>query len=72
MHWHALHRLGWREDQLCIVMSRNGPASDAGSFERASQSVRLSARRAGAKIWGKEREVAAFSEAKNCKDPRYR
>jgi hypothetical protein len=26
-------------------------------------------RRAGAKIWGKEREVAAFSEANNCKDP---
>jgi transposase len=29
-------------------------------------------RRAGRKIWGKEREVAAFSEANNCKDPRYR
>jgi hypothetical protein len=29
-------------------------------------------RRAGKKIWGKEREVAAFSEANNCKDPRYR
>jgi hypothetical protein len=29
-------------------------------------------RRAGAKIWGKEREVAAFSEANNCKDPHYR
>jgi transposase len=29
-------------------------------------------RRAGAKIWGKEREVAAFSDANNCKDPRYR
>ena len=29
-------------------------------------------RRAGAKIWGREREVAAFSEANNCKDPRYR
>jgi DDE superfamily endonuclease len=29
-------------------------------------------RRAGAKIWGKEREVAAFSEANNCKDPWYR
>lgn len=29
-------------------------------------------RRAGRKIWGKEREVADFSEANNCKDPRYR
>jgi hypothetical protein len=29
-------------------------------------------KRAGRKIWGKEREVAAFSEANNCKDPRYR
>jgi transposase len=31
-----------------------------------------SPKRAGRKIWGKEREVAAFSEANNCKDPRYR
>ena len=29
-------------------------------------------RRAGRKIWGKEREAAAFSEANNCKDPRCR
>ena len=29
-------------------------------------------RRAGKKIWGKERELADFSEANNCKDPRYR
>jgi hypothetical protein len=29
-------------------------------------------KRAGAKIWGKERELAAFSAANNCKDPRYR
>ena len=29
-------------------------------------------RRAGKKIWGKEREPALFSEAHNCKDPRYR
>jgi DDE superfamily endonuclease len=29
-------------------------------------------RRAGKKIWGKEREPASFSEAHNCKDPRYR
>jgi hypothetical protein len=29
-------------------------------------------RRAGKKIWGKEREPASFSDAHNCKDPRYR
>jgi hypothetical protein len=28
-------------------------------------------RRAGNKIWGKEREPARFSAANNCKDPRY-
>jgi DDE superfamily endonuclease len=29
-------------------------------------------RRAGKRIWGNEREPAAFSETHNCKDPRYR
>ena len=29
-------------------------------------------RSAGKKIWGKERALADFSEANNCKDPRYR
>jgi hypothetical protein len=29
-------------------------------------------RRAGKKIWGKEREPATFSDSSNCKDPRYR
>ena len=29
-------------------------------------------KRAGRKIWGEEREAADFSEANNCKDPRYR
>jgi transposase len=32
----------------------------------------LHPKRAGRKIWGEEREVAVFSEANNCKDPRYR
>jgi hypothetical protein len=27
---------------------------------------------AGKKLWGKKCEPAAFSEASNCKDPRYR
>ena len=29
-------------------------------------------KRAGRKIWGEERELAHFSKANNCKDPRYR
>lgn len=29
-------------------------------------------KRAGNKIWGKERGPATFSDASNCKDPRYR
>ncbi len=33
---------------------------------------RLHPKRAGKKIWGKEREVSEFSVANNCKDPRYR
>jgi len=32
----------------------------------------LHPKKAGRKIWGKEREPADFSEANNCKDPRYR
>jgi hypothetical protein len=31
----------------------------------------LHPKRAGRKIWGKEREVSDFSEANNCKDPSY-
>jgi hypothetical protein len=29
-------------------------------------------KRAGKKIWGNEREPPRFSDANNCKDPRYR
>ena len=39
---------------------------------RASQHLQSQAKRAGKKIWGKERALADFSEANNCKDPRYR
>jgi hypothetical protein len=28
-------------------------------------------KRAGKKIWGKERELPIFSESNNCKDPKY-
>jgi hypothetical protein len=42
------------------------------SFEERNAHFRQHPRRAGNKIWRKEREPAAFSEANNCKDPRYR
>lgn len=41
-------------------------------FEERNTSFREHPQRAGKKIWGKEREPAAFSDAGNCKDPRYR
>jgi transposase len=41
-------------------------------FAERNEHFRQHPRRAGKKIWGKEREPAAFSEANNCKDPRYR
>jgi transposase len=41
-------------------------------FEERNTHFRQHPRRAGDKIWRKEREPATFSEANNCKDPRYR
>jgi hypothetical protein len=41
-------------------------------FAERNDHFRQHPRRAGRKIWGKEREPAAFTEANNCKDPRYR
>jgi len=41
-------------------------------FAERNEHFRRQPRRAGKKIWGKEREPAVFSEANNCKDPRYR
>jgi transposase len=41
-------------------------------FEERNTHFRQSPRRAGNKIWRKEREIPAFSNANNCKDPRYR
>jgi transposase len=41
-------------------------------FAERNNHFRQQPRRAGKKIWGKEREPAEFSEANNCKDPRYR
>ena len=41
-------------------------------FAERNAHFRQRPRRASRKIWGKEREPAVFSEANNCKDPRYR
>jgi hypothetical protein len=41
-------------------------------FEERNSHFKQHPRRAGNKIWRKEREPAEFSEANNCKDPRYR
>jgi hypothetical protein len=41
-------------------------------FEERNAHFKQSPRKAGNKIWRKEREPAAFSDANNCKDPRYR
>jgi len=41
-------------------------------FEDRNDNFQQHPRRAGKKIWGGEREPSAFSEANNCKDPRYR
>ena len=41
-------------------------------FEERNTHFQKHPRKAGNKIWGKEREPAVFSAANNCKDPRYR
>lgn len=41
-------------------------------FAERNHHFRQHPRRAGKKLWGSEREPAVFSEANNCKDPRYR
>jgi hypothetical protein len=56
--------------------------SDYGSIDAAKASInryyeernlhfQQHPRRAGKKIWGKERECAVFNEGNNCKDPYY-
>jgi hypothetical protein len=58
-------------------------SSDYGSVEEAKAAIDryieernahflLHPRKAGRKIWGKEREAAVFSAANNCKDPSFR
>ena len=41
-------------------------------FEERNAHFQRHPRKAGNKIWGKEREPAVFSASNNCKDPRYR
>ena len=41
-------------------------------FENRNAHFRDNPRRAGNKIWGKERTSPTFSESNNCKDPKYR
>ncbi len=41
-------------------------------FDERNRHFREHPRRAGNKIWGKERVPPEFSEGNNCKDPRYR
>jgi len=41
-------------------------------FEDRNANFLQNPKRAGKKVWGDEREPAAFSDANNCKDPRYR
>ena len=41
-------------------------------FQERNAHFQQHPRKAGNKIWGKEREPAVFSAANNCKDPRYR
>jgi transposase len=41
-------------------------------FEDRNANFQKHPKRAGKKIWGSERELSAFSDANNCKDPRYR
>jgi transposase len=41
-------------------------------YEERNLYFQQNPRRAGKKIWGKERELAVFDDANNCKDPYYR
>ena len=41
-------------------------------YEERNDRFLKNPKRAGNKIWGKERVKASFSESNNCKDPKYR
>jgi len=46
-------------------------AIDAYFLDR-NEHYRTNPRRAGDKIWGRERVAPSFAQSNNCKDPRYR
>ena len=41
-------------------------------FAERNAFFRANPKRAGGKIWGKERVISAFKEGQNCKNPKYR
>jgi transposase len=61
-----------------IIHNSNYPSIDGAKaaidryFADRNLQFQRNPKRAGNKIWGKEREPAVFSEANNCKDPHYR
>jgi DDE superfamily endonuclease len=40
-------------------------------FDERNEHFRLNPKRAGNRIWGRERNTAVFADCNNCKDPRY-
>jgi len=40
-------------------------------FLERNERFQMHPRKAGRKIWGKERVVAEFQDSRNCKDPRW-
>jgi transposase len=40
-------------------------------FDERNEHFRLNPKRAGNRIWGRERHTAVFADCNNCKDPRY-
>jgi transposase len=80
---HGINRTTWRMIDLVRVLRSQGCSvcpqgirritKAAGYRWRKARTVLTSnPRRAGSKIWGKERECAVFEEGNNCKDPYYR
>jgi hypothetical protein len=61
-----------------IIHNSNYPSVDAAKeaidcyFSERNTNFQEHPRRAGKKIWGREREPALFTDSNNCKDPRYR
>jgi transposase len=61
-----------------IIRSSDYPSVDAAMaaidryFKERNQTFRENPRRAGRKIWGKERTKGEFDASNNCKDPAYR